>query len=70
MFKTNTQLGDNDRKNKEKVWVLEILEKSYSSCNLIIHNKVFLKFKKTLTGWGFKNYPHIHTTNTSNKVFI
>jgi len=70
MFKRNIQLVDNNRKTQGKMGVLKISEKSYSSHNLIIPNKVFSKFKKTLTGWGLKNYPHIHSTNTSNKVFI
>jgi|GEM_PF-5048988 len=70
MFTTNNQLVDNNRKNKDKMCLLRVLEKSYSSHNLIIHNKVFSKLKNTLTGWGLKNYPHIHSTNTSNKVFI
>ncbi len=70
MFKRNIKLVDNKRKTQDKMGTLKNLEKSCSSHNLIIPNKVFSKFKNTLTGWGLKNYPHIHRTNTSNKVFI
>ena len=70
MFKRNIQLVDNDRETLSKVGVLKILEKNYSLHNLIIPTKVLSKFKNTLTGRGLKNYPHIHRTNTSNKVFI
>ncbi len=70
MFKRNIQPVDNKGKTAHNLGVSGVLEKSCSSHKLIVHNKVFSKFQKTVVGLRLKDYPHIHSTNTSNKVFI
>ncbi len=70
MFKRNLQLVDNKGKTAYKLGVSGILEKIHSSYKLIIPNKTFSKIQRIVAGLGLKDYPHIHTTNTSNKVFI
>lgn len=70
MFKTNTQLVDKKVITINKMWLLEILGKNCSLQNSVIPNKIFSKIENTFKGLGLKNYPHIHSTNSSNKVFI
>jgi len=70
MLKRNTKPVDNKLKTNQGVWVFKVLEKTFTSLKLIIHSKSFSLSEKILINKVLNSCPHIHTTNSSNKVFI
>jgi len=70
MFKSYTQLVDNTQKKQIKMCLSKNLKRSYPYFQLFIHKKTFVKKINTFIKSHSMTYPHIHTTNSINTIFI